>query len=92
MPGLTWRPVTCADDVEAALGQAHGARATAATALNAASSRSHAIVSVRVAGVRDGVSVTSTLHLVDLAGSERVDKSEVTGAQLREAQVGVCTA
>jgi kinesin family member C2/C3 len=82
----------CADDVEAALGQAHGARATAATALNAASSRSHAIVSVRVAGVRDGVSVTSTLHLVDLAGSERVDKSEVTGAQLREAQVGVCTA
>lgn len=26
------------------------------------------------------------LHLVDLAGSERVDRSEVTGDRLREAQ------
>lgn len=28
----------------------------------------------------------SCLHLVDLAGSERVDKSEVTGDRLKEAQ------
>lgn len=27
-----------------------------------------------------------SLHLVDLAGSERVDKSEVTGDRLKEAQ------
>lgn len=30
--------------------------------------------------------IHSCLHLVDLAGSERVDKSEVTGDGLKEAQ------
>lgn len=30
--------------------------------------------------------IRSCLHLVDLAGSERVDKSEVTGDRLKEAQ------
>lgn len=33
-----------------------------------------------------GNSIRSCLHLVDLAGSERVDKSEVTGERLKEAQ------
>lgn len=33
-----------------------------------------------------GSTIRSCLHLVDLAGSERVDKSEVTGDRLREAQ------
>lgn len=33
-----------------------------------------------------GGKLRSCLHLVDLAGSERVDKSEVTGERLKEAQ------
>jgi kinesin family protein C2/C3 len=33
-----------------------------------------------------GSILRSSLHLVDLAGSERVDKSEVTGDRLKEAQ------
>lgn len=33
-----------------------------------------------------GGTLRSCLHLVDLAGSERVDKSEVTGDRLKEAQ------
>ena len=33
-----------------------------------------------------GGKLHSCLHLVDLAGSERVDKSEVTGDRLKEAQ------
>lgn len=33
-----------------------------------------------------GSTLRSCLHLVDLAGSERVDKSEVTGDRLKEAQ------
>lgn len=33
-----------------------------------------------------GSMLNSCLHLVDLAGSERVDKSEVTGDRLKEAQ------
>lgn len=33
-----------------------------------------------------GAALRGCLHLVDLAGSERVDKSEVTGDRLKEAQ------
>ena len=33
-----------------------------------------------------GGTISSCLHLVDLAGSERVDKSEVPGDRLKEAQ------
>ena len=63
--GLTWRPV--ADAVEVAGALAHGSkqRATSATAMNATSSRSHAVLSVKLA-FADGSH--SLLHLVDLAG------------------------
>eukprot|EP00775_Hariotina_reticulata_P005170 gene5170-5408_t len=86
VPGLVWHKVTNVQEVQTALRAGSKARATAATALNAASSRSHALVSVKVQGMRDGKAFTTWLHLVDLAGSERVDKSEVTGQQLKEAQ------
>ena len=33
-----------------------------------------------------GTVIRGSMHLVDLAGSERVDKSEVTGDRLKEAQ------
>lgn len=36
--------------------------------------------------LKTGASLRGSLHLVDLAGSERVDRSEVTGERLREAQ------
>ncbi|WIA19756.1 hypothetical protein OEZ85_005672 [Tetradesmus obliquus] len=86
VPGLVWRKVSNTAEVQAALREGVRARATAATALNAASSRSHALVSVKVQGVREGKAFTAMMHLVDLAGSERVDKSEVAGQQLKEAQ------
>jgi hypothetical protein len=66
--GLTWRLVETPDQVQIALREGSRARATASTALNAASSRSHALVSVKVQCIRDGVTATSMLHLVDLAG------------------------
>ncbi|KAK6124718.1 hypothetical protein DH2020_041542 [Rehmannia glutinosa] len=46
------------------------------------------VLSVHVHGedASSGSVIHSCLHLVDLAGSERVDKSEVTGDGLREAQ------
>ncbi|KAI8466291.1 MAG: the Kifc3 motor domain in complex with Adp [Monoraphidium minutum] len=84
--GLVWRPVSTPDEVQAALLQGGRARKTAATALNAASSRSHALVSVKVRNSQQGRPVTTMLHLVDLAGSERIERSEVTGEQLKEAQ------
>ncbi|GMJ13528.1 hypothetical protein like AT1G63640 [Hibiscus trionum] len=63
-------------------------RAVGATALNARSSRSHSVVTVHVRGkdLKTGAVLYGNLHLVDLAGSERVDRSEVTGDRLREAQ------
>ncbi|KAJ4961434.1 hypothetical protein NE237_021344 [Protea cynaroides] len=63
-------------------------RAVGATALNERSSRSHSVVTVHVRGTDlvTGATLRGNLHLVDLAGSERVDRSEVIGDRLREAQ------
>ena len=63
-------------------------RASAATALNERSSRSHSVVTVSVEGalVASGARVAGRLHLVDLAGSERVSRSEASGDRLKEAQ------
>ncbi|EPS71287.1 hypothetical protein M569_03470, partial [Genlisea aurea] len=68
------------------LGQSN--RAVGATALNDRSSRSHSCLTVHVQGrdLTSGNVLRGCMHLVDLAGSERVDKSEVTGERLREAQ------
>ncbi len=67
--GLTWRPVSSTDGVEGVLREGARNRATASTALNAHSSRSHALLSVRVTRTQaDGRAVTSIMHLVDLAG------------------------
>lgn len=47
----------------------------------------YSVLSIHVHGEdASGSILQSSLHLVDLAGSERVDKSEVTGEGLREAQ------
>ncbi|KAK4351717.1 hypothetical protein RND71_031030 [Anisodus tanguticus] len=63
-------------------------RAVSATALNDRSSRSHSCLTVHVQGrdLTSGAILRGCMHLVDLAGSERVDKSEVTGDRLKEAQ------
>jgi len=64
-------------------------RATAATSMNEASSRSHAIfvVSLRTMSHSTCRAKTSQLYLVDLAGSEAVSKSEVAGKNLTEAKM-----
>jgi hypothetical protein len=119
--GLAWRPVHQIEAVRAVLREGGRNRATASTAMNSSSSRSHAITTVRLAiTTAEGKTSSSTIYLVDLAGkvptlepelgacgwrastvgklaaaegarlllpgSERVDKSEVVGAQLKEAQ------
>ena len=85
--GLTWHSVTRAEEALALVRMSTAARATAATRLNAHSSRSHAIVFVRVtrrAADSDSLLV-GTFALVDLAGSERVSKSGVAGTRFDEA-------
>mmetsp|Transcript_12635 Transcript_12635/g.25766 ORF Transcript_12635/g.25766 Transcript_12635/m.25766 type:complete len:1150 (-) Transcript_12635:39-3488(-) len=63
-------------------------RTVASTQMNADSSRSHLITSIKtkVTNKRNGNVVSGKLTLVDLAGSERVGKSGATGDQLKEAQ------
>ena len=81
VPGLTWRPVSSVDHVLHVLAEGSKNRATAATSLNAHSSRSHALLSVRLTGA-DGRS--SVLHLVDLAGGQaRVRGAHVWCAVVR---------
>lgn len=72
--GLVWRPVSTPEEAAAALREGSRARRTASTALNAASSRSHALLSVKVRALQDGAPVTTLMHLVDLV-SERSARS-----------------
>ncbi|KAI0133740.1 kinesin motor domain-containing protein [Xylariales sp. AK1849] len=62
-------------------------RAVGATKMNEHSSRSHLILTLKVARVPlegSGKSVTGILNLVDLAGSERASSAGTQGAQLNE--------
>ena len=93
--GLSHHVVTCEEDVRGLLREVAKVRSTAKTAMNAQSSRSHAICSfvlttTRVvsaemeSGVDTTVTSTSFLHLVDLAGSERAKKTMSTGDVFNE--------
>nr|GMD60918.1 kinesin-like protein KIN-14I [Ipomoea batatas] len=80
--------VTSTSDVIDLMNLGQRNRAVGATALNYRSSRSHSCLTVHVRGqdLTSGAILRGCMHLVDLAGSERVDKSEVTGDRLKEAQ------
>ncbi|KAK8686680.1 hypothetical protein V6N13_125703 [Hibiscus sabdariffa] len=82
------RDLLSSDDVLDLMDTGFKNRAVSATALNSRSSRSHSIVTIHVRGkdLKTGTVLYGNLHLVDLAGSERVDRSEVTGDRLKEAQ------
>ncbi|KAM3234571.1 kinesin-like protein KIN-14L [Capsicum annuum] len=87
LPDASVHPVNCARDVIDLMKLGDGNRAVGSTAMNNRSSRSHSVLTVHVHGEdTSGNIIHSCLHLVDLAGSERVDKSEVTGDGLKEAQ------
>uniref|UniRef100_A0A673FWB0 Kinesin-like protein n=1 Tax=Sinocyclocheilus rhinocerous TaxID=307959 RepID=A0A673FWB0_9TELE len=64
----------------------NSARTVGSTAMNAASSRSHAIFTISLEQRRKGDNdvMVSKLHLVDLAGSERQKKTKAEGDRLKE--------
>ncbi|XP_047463966.1 kinesin family member 4 [Mugil cephalus] len=85
--GLTERQVFSAHEMVGCLELGNSARTVGSTAMNAASSRSHAIFTITLEQRRgaDKVdSVVSKLHLVDLAGSERQKKTKAEGDRLKE--------
>ncbi|KAL1989885.1 hypothetical protein VTN49DRAFT_7082 [Thermomyces lanuginosus] len=74
--GLTERPVSTLREFESLYDQANINRSTGATKLNAHSSRSHAILSVKVAVTTDDKTRVSTVSAIDLAGSEDNRRTE----------------
>ncbi|XP_058421188.1 kinesin-like protein KIFC2 isoform X4 [Diceros bicornis minor] len=80
--GLTYWDVPNLEMLHQMLSLGRSNRATAATAMNQHSSRSHALVTLtlRAASPPRGPGPAGTLHLVDLAGSERVWKAGAAGA------------
>ncbi|KAJ0054142.1 hypothetical protein Pint_00922 [Pistacia integerrima] len=88
VPDASLIPVSSTADVIDLMYLGQKNRAVGATALNDRSSRSHSCLTVHVHGrdLTSGMLYRGCMHLVDLAGSERVNKSEVTGDRLKEAQ------
>nr|XP_040038997.1 kinesin family member 4 [Gasterosteus aculeatus aculeatus] len=85
--GLTERQVFSAQEMVGCLEVGNSARTVGSTAMNSASSRSHAIFTVTLeqrTGKDKSDSVVSKLHLVDLAGSERQKKTKAEGDRLKE--------
>uniref|UniRef100_A0A673FTV5 Kinesin-like protein n=1 Tax=Sinocyclocheilus rhinocerous TaxID=307959 RepID=A0A673FTV5_9TELE len=91
-----WRPlfstilyekeVFTAHEMVGCLELGNSARTVGSTAMNAASSRSHAIFTISLEQRRKGDNdvMVSKLHLVDLAGSERQKKTKAEGDRLKE--------
>ncbi|KAG7969322.1 hypothetical protein I3843_07G025800 [Carya illinoinensis] len=88
VPEANLVPVSSTSDVITLMNLGQKNRAVSATAMNDRSSRSHSCLTVHIQGrdLTSGSIIRGCMHLVDLAGSERVDKSEVTGDRLKEAQ------
>ncbi|KAI9707204.1 MAG: hypothetical protein M1836_000164 [Candelina mexicana] len=68
--GLTERPCSSLKEFEQSYDYANVNRSTSATKLNAHSSRSHAVLCVRVSITTGDETGVSTVHAIDLAGSE----------------------
>ena len=87
IPGLSEVQINSVDSTMALLEKASEGRVTAATAMNARSSRSHAIftLTIEARSKEDGKLISiSKFHMVDLAGSERKKKTKAKGDRLKE--------
>ncbi|XP_023700548.1 kinesin family member 4 [Paramormyrops kingsleyae] len=85
--GLTEKEVFSQHEMVSCLELGNAARTVGSTAMNAASSRSHAIFTITLEQRQGGdksEAVVSKLHLVDLAGSERQKKTKAEGDRLKE--------
>lgn len=85
LDGLTSKPVMDVQTISKYLTEAAINRSVGGTAMNAHSSRSHAIctLSLRISRTETDI-LLSKLHLVDLAGSERAKKTLATGETFAE--------
>ena len=83
LTGQQSKGVVSVDDCMGVLAEGARNRATGATAMNATSSRSHAIFTLALQiKTADGKSFAPKLHFVDLAGSERAKRTGASGERL----------
>jgi hypothetical protein len=82
--GLTERPCTSLKEFEQLYDQANVNRSTSATKLNAHSSRSHAVLCVKVSQTTGEQIRVSTVSAIDLAGSEDNRRTENNKERLVE--------
>lgn len=88
--GLATLKVKNVGDVFAIIERGLARRATAETAVNVSSSRSHTVFSVHLPGCSEA-DLGVYLSFVDLAGSERLAKSKAEGARFQEAMAINCS-
>jgi hypothetical protein len=89
--GLNELVVKSEQEIADIIAQGNENRSVGATSMNAESSRSHSIFTLKVhqreaveaAGGKE-IKIFSKINLVDLAGSERSSKTNATGARLKE--------
>ncbi|CAG4931469.1 unnamed protein product [Parnassius apollo] len=87
LPGITELPVTSTMETMMVLERGSIGRVTGSTAMNQASSRSHAVFTIVItkeSRTDKNIATTSKFHLVDLAGSERIKKTKASGERLKE--------
>lgn len=86
--GLAKFVVTAKEDCLRLLDDGNKVRSTASTAMNATSSRSHAVFTIMLTQTKTSdslvIKTVSKLNLVDLAGSERASRTLATGKRLAE--------
>ncbi|ESL06140.1 mitotic centromere-associated kinesin (MCAK) [Trypanosoma rangeli SC58] len=80
--GLSWHNVASAEALRLLIGRGTYQRRTGSTSANECSSRSHAVLTIRILRRRDA-SFCGTLNFVDLAGSERASDTVTEDQQRR---------
>ena len=86
--GAKTEPVTNYDQIKAVIDRGDGNRTIGATQMNATSSRSHTVVTLKFekvtkAGGKEGI-LSATINIVDLAGSEKQGQAQTSGDRLAE--------
>lgn len=84
VPGLSESEVASAEEFSSLLDFATQNRSVGATCLNLHSSRSHALIQLRVELRSQDCTKRAKIHLIDLAGSERQKRARNEGARMKE--------